>query len=46
MFMLARLCCVFAKEALKDGGKLVTFSPCIEQIQVIPCSAALPSAAH
>jgi tRNA A58 N-methylase Trm61 len=27
---------VFAKEALKDGGKLVTFSPCIEQIQVAP----------
>ena len=31
---MCRLCCGFAKEALKDGGKLVTFSPCIEQIQV------------
>jgi hypothetical protein len=33
---VCRLCCGFAKDALKDGGKLVTFSPCIEQIQVTP----------
>ena len=33
---MRRLCCGFAKDALKDGGKLVTFSPCIEQIQVTP----------
>jgi hypothetical protein len=40
-FISCRLCCSFAKEALKDGGKLVTFSPCIEQIQVANCSCPL-----